>query len=127
MSYGMNPDGFDERVLTGEKPPRRDMTRAEMRRRLAASERAAYRLLAKVRRPDLLPFASARIAEAIGVIEMCRGVNPNQRSRHGQEHEGHRHGAVGQSGPSGLQRHEEAKEVTPSSPAPARPARPGRA
>lgn len=47
-------------------------TRAEMRRRLAASDKVAYRLLATVRRPDLLPFASARIAECIGRIEACR-------------------------------------------------------
>ena len=43
-----------------------------MRRRLAESIRVAYRLLAKVRRPDLLPFASDKVAEAVGLIEACR-------------------------------------------------------
>ena len=47
-------------------------TRAERRRRLAESTKVAYRLLAKVRRPELVPFASSRVAEAIGLIEACR-------------------------------------------------------
>ncbi len=47
-------------------------TRADRRRRLADSTKVAYRLLARVRRPDLLPFSSNKIAEAIGLIEASR-------------------------------------------------------
>jgi hypothetical protein len=46
----------------------RELTRADQRRRLAAAERVAFRLLARVRQPGVR-FASERVAEAIGRIE----------------------------------------------------------
>lgn len=54
------------------EPSDEPRTRAERRQRLADSTKVAYRLLAKVRRPDLLPFSSTKIAEAIGLIEASR-------------------------------------------------------
>ncbi len=54
------------------EPSDEPKTRAERRRSIAESTRFAYRLLAKVRRPDLVPFSSTKIAEAIGLIEASR-------------------------------------------------------